>query len=187
MVGAGAKGRHACSARLMNDVKELDLIEPASLTHITVPAPQTVLISRNVTIGKGCVLWPGTVLLADICGKIVIGEAVEIGFEGGFTIDARGGPGIFIGGGARLLGGGSLSGANRVGNGAQILGPIRCQRCYLADGGSYLEPDPDKRGAVLKGSGVARDIKLGQGQVIQAFGLFKDAAIRRQLEFHPRS
>jgi hypothetical protein len=84
-----------------------------------------------------------------------------------------------------LLGGGSLALANTIGDGAQILGPIRCQNCTLGAGGSYRHPVPDERGAVLKGSGMARGVTLAQGLVIQAFGLFGDAAIRQQSFFHP--
>ena len=122
---------------------ELDLVDPASYPDIIVPAPQTVLISRYVTVGSGTILWPGTVLLADSDGELIVGKHAEIGFEGGFTIDARG-QGITIGDKARLLGGGSLTGSNTIGDGAQILGAIRCQRCSMGAGGSYAEADPDK-------------------------------------------
>jgi hypothetical protein len=117
---------------------------------------------------------------------VVIGPGAEIGEEGGFTLKASAGDVIEIGAGARLLGGGSLTLSNRIGRGAQILGPIRCQNCTLGAGGSYRDPEPDERGGVLKGSGVARGIEVPQGHVIQAFGLFVDALMRRQSHFHPK-
>jgi hypothetical protein len=120
-------------------------------------------------------------------GRIRIGAQAEIGEEGGFTVKAGMGDTIEIGDGARLLGNGSLSGSNRIGRGAQILGPIRCQNCRLGDGETYRDPEPDARGGVLKGSGVARNIDVPCGSVIQAFGLFSEGTLRRQSYFHPRS
>jgi N-acetylglucosamine-1-phosphate uridyltransferase (contains nucleotidyltransferase and I-patch acetyltransferase domains) len=173
---------------------------------VTIPAPHSVLISPGALLEEGIVLWPGTVLqcldggrlsigAGTICfpstrivaagGRIAIGPGVEIGDEGGFTIKAEGGAEIVIGAGARLLGGGSLTLSNRIGRGSQILGPIRCQNCRLGDGGTYRDPDPDSRGGVLKGAGVARDLEVPQGRVIQAFGLFAEAPVRPQSYFHP--
>jgi NDP-sugar pyrophosphorylase family protein len=172
------------------------------------PEPQSVLVSRGVALGEAAVLWPSTILQASGGGRIVIGAGVqlfpgtrivvsdgsvvigsgaEIGEEGGFTIKAEAGEAIEIGPGARLLGGGSLTSSNRIGRGAQILGPIRCRDCRLGDGKSYRDSDPDLRGGVLKGSGVARGMDVPQGHVIQAFGLFSEGVLRRQTYFHPKS
>jgi carbonic anhydrase/acetyltransferase-like protein (isoleucine patch superfamily) len=137
----------------------------------------------EVRIGANSVLFPGTRILAQD-GRVDIGRDVEIGEEGGFTIKAECAD-IMIGKLARLLGGGSMTGGTVIGDGAQVLGPIRMQRCTLGTGGSYREADPDRRGGVLKGSGVARGITVPQGHVIQAFGLFDEAPIRRQSYFHP--
>ena len=140
-----------------------------------------------VAIGGGTVLFPGTRIVAR-AGRIRIGRNTEIGEEGGFTIKAEAETNLIeIVAHARLLGGGSLTASNRLGDGAQVLGPIRMQRCRLDSGGSYAEPDPDRRGGVLKGAGVARDIVVPQGHVIQAFGLFAEAPLRRQSFFHPRA
>ncbi len=38
----------------------------------------------------------------------------------------------------------------------------------------------------MKGCGVARNIEVPTGMVIQAFGLFSEAPIRWQSYFHPR-
>ncbi len=176
---------------------------------VAVLDPYSTLVSAGVSLAAGVMLWPSVILDARDGGLIFIGEAVqlypgtrivatggkvtigrnaEIGEEGGFTIKAeRPGQMIEIGEGARLLGGGSLTLGNRIGSGAQVLGPIRMQNCVLGDGGTYAEPDPDRRGAVLKGSGVARDIRLPAGKVIQAFGLFSDAPVRDQSYFHPEA
>lgn len=187
----------------------LSAAEMAALTHrdVLMPDPTSVLVSPGVKLGTGIVLWPGIILEARDGGTIVIGDGTqlfpgsrlvafggsitvgagaEIGEEGGFTIKAGTGEVIEIGDGARLLGGGSLTLSNRIGRGAQILGPIRCQNCTLDGGGTYRDPEPDERGGVLKGSGVARQIAIPAGSVIQAFGLFSEGTLRRQSYFHPK-
>jgi hypothetical protein len=174
---------------------------------ILLPDPTSVLVSAGVQLEAGIVLWPNVILQASGGGRIAVGRGTqlfpgtrivasggtvrigveaEIGEEGGFTIKASAGDIIGIGDGARLLGGGSLALSNRIGRGAQILGPIRCQNCTLGDGGTHRDPEPDERGGVLKGSGVARNIDVPQGHVIQAFDLFAETALRRQTYFHPK-
>ena len=188
----------------------LTLEETLALASRTVriPDPGSVLVSPGVDLGEGAVLWPNTILQVSAGGSIVIGTGTilfpgtravatggritvgtqaELGEEGGFTIKADSGAAVAIGDGARLLGGGSLTGSNRIASGAQILGPIRCQNCTLGDGGTYRHPDPDKRGGVLKGSGVARNVEVPRGSVIQAFGLFAEGVLRRQSYFHPKA
>ncbi len=187
----------------------LSLGETIALAHrgILLPDPSSVLVSADVQLEAGIVLWPNVILQASGGGRIAVGRGTqlfpgtrivasggtvrigveaEIGEEGGFTIKASAGDIIGIGDGARLLGGGSLALSNRIGRGAQILGPIRCQNCTLGDGGTHRDPEPDERGGVLKGSGVARNIDVPQGHVIQAFDLFAETALRRQTYFHPK-
>ncbi|MCB8820620.1 hypothetical protein [Microvirga rosea] len=174
---------------------------------VRMPDPASVLVSPGTILESGVVLWPGTILQAvgratieigagtilfpgtrvvAVDGRIAIGAQAEIGEEGGFTLKAEAGSLITVGDGARLLGGGSLSGGNDIGRGGQILGPIRCQNCRLGAGATYRDPDPDERGGVLKGSGVARNVDVPQGSVIQAFGLFSEGTLRRQSYFHPK-
>lgn len=186
----------------------LSLEETVALaSRVTILDIHSTLVSPGVAFGENVVLWPGTIVqagpggsiaigssailhagtrLVASAGSIAIGDGVEIGEEGGFTVKAEGGAVITIGNGARLLGGGSLTLSNRIGDGAQILGPIRCQNCVLGDGGTHRHPEPDERGGVLKGSGVARNIEVPRGRVIQAFGLFADAPMRPQSYFHPK-
>lgn len=177
--------------------------------RVTILDPGSTLISPAVTFATGVVIWPGvtlqcrdggrlrvgtkTILFSGArvvaqAGEITIGDESEIGDEGGFTIqvlarDQR----ITIGNGARLLGGGSLTLSNDIGDGAQILGPIRAQDIRLGGGGSYRHPEPDERGGVLKGAGVARTLDVPKGRVIQAFGLFAEAPMHPQSFFHPKS
>lgn len=175
---------------------------------VVVHDPFSTLISPDVALGAGVTFWPGVIVQAGEGGQVAIGEgtqlfpgtrivaiggrvgvgtATEIGEEGGFTIKAdRSDSLIEIGDGVRLVGGGSLTLDNRIGHGAQVLGPIRMQNCRLGDGGTHRDPDPDRRGGVLKGSGVARGIEVPAGMVIQAFGLFGEAPLRPQSFFHPK-
>jgi carbonic anhydrase/acetyltransferase-like protein (isoleucine patch superfamily) len=197
----------------MNDARKRlgflsqDGITPLVQEGVIVPDPSSVLVSDGVRIEADVILWPNVTLQASAGGSIAIGRGTnlfpgtrivasggsvtigagtEIGEEGGFTLKAGAGESIEIGDEARLLGGGSLTLSNRIGRGAQILGPIRCQNCTLGDGGTYRDPEPDERGGVLKGTGVARGIEVPQGHVIQAFGLFAEAVMRRQSYFHPK-
>ena len=131
---------------------------------VSIPDPVSVLVSPGVELGDGVTLWPGTILQASndgsitvgggtylfpgtrlvaVGGRIVIDAHAEIGEEGGFTIKVDPGIAVEVGEGARLLGGGSLIGPNRIGRGAQIIGPIRCQTCTLGDGGTYRHLVPD--------------------------------------------
>jgi hypothetical protein len=154
----------------------------------TVLYPNVVLACRNggaLAVGADVQLFPGVSLRAD-GGRIAVGAGAEIGDEGGFFVSAVGAAAaIEIGGRARLVGGGSLSETCHVGAGAQILGRIAVRRCRLEAGGDYTEPDPDRRGAVLKGFGQARDLSLARGRVIQAFGIFEAADAVWQSVFHP--
>lgn len=175
---------------------------------ITILDPHSTLISDSVDLAPGVMVWPGVVLqrLGDGTlsvgaetvlhsgtrivargGVVVIGQRAEIGEEGGFTVKAdKPGVAISIGDEARLLGGGSAMLDNWIGRGAQVLGPVRMQDCRLDAGGSHAEADPDLRGGVLKGAGVARGLHVPRGGVIQAFGIFDASLLRRQVEFHPK-
>jgi UDP-3-O-[3-hydroxymyristoyl] glucosamine N-acyltransferase len=159
-------------------------IEPDAILYPNVILEQTR--SGRIQIGSGTRLWPGTQVTA--CGgSIVIGPDAEIGEEGGFSFSAGRGESIAVGGRARLTGGGRLSETCSIGAGAQILGRIDVRSCSLEGGGNHREPDPDRRGAVLKGSGQARNVALARGRVIQSFGLFSLADARWQSSFHPPS
>jgi carbonic anhydrase/acetyltransferase-like protein (isoleucine patch superfamily) len=203
------KEAHATADAARRSLGFLSLGETIALADrgVAVPDPHSVLVSPGVILGADVVLWPNVILqiaagggiaigagsalfpgtrIVASGGLVAVGSDVEIGEEGGFTIKAEAGDAIEIGDGARLLGGGSLARSNRIGRGAQIMGPIRCQDCRLGDGGTYRDPEPDERGGVLKGSGVARRLEVPQGHVIQAFGLFADGVMRRQSYFHPK-
>lgn len=188
----------------------LTVEETAALTsrHVFVMDPFSTLIGRDVVFAGGCriepsvlldardggrveigtdtVLGMGTKLQAN-AGRLFIGAGAEIGLDRGFVVRADG-PGveITVGARARLLGGGALFGNATIGDGAQLLGPIDAFGVRLAAGEDYRAADPDLRGGVLKGAGVARGLFVGRGEVVQAFGDFAAAPVRRQAEFHRR-
>jgi hypothetical protein len=58
----------------------------------------------------------------------------------------------------------------RIGTGAQILGSISARAVTLADGADHAFADPDQRGGVLKGTGTARNLSVGVGQVVNGLG-----------------
>jgi carbonic anhydrase/acetyltransferase-like protein (isoleucine patch superfamily) len=184
----------------------LDELAALSAKGIHILDPFSTLVSPDVEIAAGAVLWPGVSLEAISGGRvrigagtrlfpgahlradggsILVGSDVALGDEGGFSVKAKPGETVEIGDRARLSGGGRLSESCALGAGSQVLGRIDVRSCRLGAGGDYTEADPDRRGAVLKGSGLARGLTLAQGQVIQAFGLFSQDEVRPQSFFHP--
>ncbi|MGB9366050.1 MAG: AraC family transcriptional regulator [Xanthobacteraceae bacterium] len=139
--------------------------------------------ASEITIADRNTFHTGTVLYA-APGRIVVGTGNELG-ERGFVAKAnRPGAFIEIGDHGRYLGGATVYGISRLGSGSQILGAISVENCTLTEGASYTDPDPDRRGAVLKGTGVARGLILRRGEVIQGNGVFTHEAIKPQSFYH---
>lgn len=158
--------------------------------------PQTVVypgvvIQRDaaslLTLGRGNVLYPGALLMAERGGRLLVGDDCEFG-PGGVQVKANmPGAEIVLGDGVRLLNGAELTGRSNLGNGAQIIGQVSAQSVQLAGGlGGYSWPDPDERGALLKGAGLARGISLARGEVVSRQPSFGDAVVERQAHHHPR-
>jgi hypothetical protein len=147
-----------------------------------------VVIERHqaaaVTIGGGNVFWPGTVIAA-LSGSVTVGDANTLG-PGGctFTLDAAGQE-IVVGSGCRLREGAVLLSGARLGNGAQVLGPVQVTDCVIEAGGDHTEPNPSHRGGVLKGCGRARGVHVPRGAVILGEGRFMQSDLASQLAFHP--
>jgi len=140
----------------------------------------------SITIGADNVFWPGTVIVAE-AGCIMIGSFSAFG-PGGCTLalDAGGGA-IEVGDGCRLREGAVLLSDCSIGSGAQVLGPIQVTACRLGAGATYAGPDPAARGGVLKGTGRARGLVIGCGEVILGEGCFNQANLTSQRAFHPRA
>lgn len=140
----------------------------------------------TLTIGDGNVFYPGAYILST-AGAVSIGDNNEFG-PAGATIKANTSDAVItIGSNGRYCDGVSIMGKTTLGTGSQILGNITVQSCTLASGGTFQEPDPDMRAAVLKGFGLARNITLDIGQVVNGSGNFADSPIERQSTYHPKA
>ena len=140
----------------------------------------------SVVIGDDNRFLSGCAIRAS-AGRVVIGNGNWLG-EGGLVIDAdRAGGAIVIGDEGRYRYGAVIRGAAALGSGSQVLGPVIVDGCSLGAGGSHLEPDPDRRGGVLKGVGPARGLTVPRGQVIASYGPFAQHAMQPQRFFHPKA
>ncbi|MFF4815459.1 hypothetical protein ACFY2K_12840 [Kitasatospora sp. NPDC001309] len=187
----------------------LTLTEMAALAETnTVFDPFSTLIARDAVIGDGNTFFPGvvvqcdgggcsigdgstfypsTLVIAANGGRIAIGDGCSLG-PGGVQIKAnQPGSVLSVGDRARLLNGAEIVGSSVIGAGAQVIGAISAQGVRLAGGDDFTGPDPDLRGAVLKGTGLARGTTLAAGDVLNGLGDFAAAAVERQLAYHPRS
>ena len=168
----------------------------------------SVLISARAVIGRDNTFYPGASLFCSDAVRLEIGDAnifhsnslieatngdIKIGSrnqfgEGGFTAKAnRPGASITIGDNGRYLNGASVFGQTDLGSGSQLLGQISVDSCKLAAGGTFLEPDPDRRAGLLKGSGVARNLTVPVGHVIVGAGAFSASDLQPQSKFHPKT
>jgi UDP-3-O-[3-hydroxymyristoyl] glucosamine N-acyltransferase len=166
--------------------------------------PYSTLLSADAEIGTDNVFYPGVVingtcrignantfhvathLLAGDGARIIIGNGATFG-PGGVQITVTGADvECRIGNRVRLRNGAEIVGPSVLGTGSQVLGPISARNVHLAPGGDFAEPNPDLRGAVLKGFGRAQGIRLGMGEVINGLGDFAAAPVERQLTYHPR-
>jgi carbonic anhydrase/acetyltransferase-like protein (isoleucine patch superfamily) len=190
------------SARGLRTVSELlELAEAGTI----ILDPYSVLLGTRVRLGDGNVLYPGVVIECDPdseCelgsgntllpgtfiaasngGSIVIGDNNRIG-EGGARIMAAG-SGVTVGHRTRISSGPVIVAPADLGDGCQVLGQITAQQVHLTSGADFSHPDPDHRGAVLKGFGKARDLTVNVGEVINGSGDFATAPIERQRTYHP--
>jgi bifunctional N-acetylglucosamine-1-phosphate-uridyltransferase/glucosamine-1-phosphate-acetyltransferase GlmU-like protein len=193
--------RQRAEAGFLSLAATLDLIARGN----TIFDPASTLIGAAVTLGTGNVLYPGvvietrdggTVSLGDrnVCATgtriIAVGGAITIGSDnefgdGGATLRVEGaGETLTIGDGGRYGGGAQLGGGSDLGSGSQVLGPITVRGCALGAGASYRHPDPDERGGVLKGVGMARGLTVARGEVVSTRPEFAQARIERQRDHH---
>jgi NDP-sugar pyrophosphorylase family protein len=149
--------------------------------------PNVIIEARHngvMKLGDGNMLFSGTAFLADQ-GEIRIGDGNEFG-DGGLRLKANmTGASIVIGDGGRYTNGAEVMGKCVLGSGSQILGQIIVQSCNLGAGDGYKGSDPDLRGGLLKGFGLARNLDVKQGEVINGQGTFAQTNIERQANYHP--
>lgn len=168
--------RSSMGFRSVAELRELD--------DVLVLDPDSTLIGRDVVVGAGTVVYPGVVLEATDGGTISVGAGVFLG-PGGVTVIAERGTVVSIGDGARIRAGAWIEGPATIGAGAQVLGTVQARDVVLAGGGSFREPDPDRRGAVVKGTGRLHGSRIGIGEVIE---LGRAAhAVERQRAHHAGS
>jgi len=170
--------------------------------------PFSTLVSSGIEIGKDNILFPGVTLqvtngakfalgnkniihagsLFEVThGSIIVGSKNQFG-EGGFTARAnRPGARIDIGDSGRYLSNPSVFGETTLGSGTQILGNITVDGCVLEAGGSHEESNPDSRGGLLKGSGIARGLTIPKGMVIAGQGSFIQDQMLSQNHFHSKT
>jgi hypothetical protein len=174
----------------------------------TIFDPFSTLIARDADIGSGnlfypgvvvrldggaCVIgdknmfWPSTIIIAARDGRIRIGDGCSFGPGGARVLAYHPGAELRIDDRVRVLNGAEIVDSCHLGIGSQVLGAISARAVDLGGGGDFTEPNPDRRGAVLKGFGLARGTRLSIGEVMNGEGDFTDAEIERQLAYHPRS
>lgn len=177
-------------------------------TRNTVIDPYSVLISKHVQIGTGNVFYPGVRIDAEPGstqignnnrffegsridatrgGRLVIGDDNAIGPHAVALLVNRAGAVTTIGNRTRLLGRVDIIGTCVLEDGSQIIGDISAMNIMLSGGDDHGGPDPDLRGAVLKGRGRASSITLSRGKVINGDGDFALAPVEDQSVYHPRA
>ena len=175
----------------------------------TIIDPFSVLISRNVTIGRGNTISSGVAFIADSSSTMRIGDnnlfsnntrleaanaaSIILGSNNSFgdgvvivKCNTNNGNMIF-GNNCRFDGRINTYGDCAFGDGSQILGTINVYNCTLRGGGAHTEPDPGKRAGLLKGIGTTRGLTVEAGMVLNGFGPFDQMAVEPRRKLPPAS
>lgn len=149
--------------------------------------PNTIIEIRDngaISISDSNVFYPNSLFLAER-GIIKIGSSNQFG-DGGISVKANCSTSkIIINNFGRYMNGVQLIGCSYLGSGSQIIGNITAQDCHLEDGESFAHPDPTVRGGVVKGIGIARNLKVPTGMVINGLGTFQQENMQSQSYYHP--
>lgn len=181
-----------------------ELLEDDSNTYLD---PFSTLISVHAVLGNGNTFMPN-VRIDAARDSLVLGNRNRIGEGTRFEVINGGrlrieddnliGPHAVaflmnraaartvVGSGTRLVGRVDVIGSCQLGHGTQVIGDVTVTNVILGAGGSHEEPDPDQRGAVLKGHGRANGLRLDAGQVVNGAGDFSLALVERQSSYHPK-
>jgi carbonic anhydrase/acetyltransferase-like protein (isoleucine patch superfamily) len=186
-------------ARLLDALTALDIVvldpfstlvsENVVLGRGNVLYPNVVIETQRdgeIALGGGNVLYPGTLLLAD-SGTITVGDDNQFGPGGLHILALDAASGVAVGSGGRYMQGAEISAPCLLGSGSQILGAISARNCQLGAGEGHRHPDAAARGGVLKGVGRAHNLVVGVGEVINGSGSFRQADVESQLAYHPQS
>lgn len=168
----------------------------------------SVLISKNVTLGKDNIIYPGVIMETDLesnitigshnvffnnthveakcCGDITIGNYNNF-MNGGISIRSNmPNSKIIFSNNGRYDGRINIFGNCLFGEGSQIIGTINVYNCTLIGGGDYNEKDPDRRAGLIKGFGTAKNIVVDKGMVVNGFGDFSQADLELQSNYHKK-
>lgn len=155
--------------------------------HKNIFYPNTIIEIRDngaISISDSNVFYPNSLVLAER-GIIEIGNNNQFG-DGGISVKANYSTSkIIINNFGRYMNGVQLIGCCYLGSGSQIIGNITAQDCHLEDGESFAHPDATVRGGVLKGSGIARNLIVPAGMVINGLGTFQQDNMQSQSYYHP--
>jgi hypothetical protein len=195
--------------RTARGLRTVDEVLELAAAGTVVLDPYSLLIGVRVQLGAGNVFYPGVVIECDDESTCVLGS--ENTLLPGTFITATGGASISLGDGSRIGEGSTritadgpdavvkvgnrtrissnpiLVGPAELGDGSQLIGQIIAQGVQLGAGADWTHPDPDARGAVLKGFGRARGLTVGAGEVINGSGDFAEAPLERQRTYHPNA
>lgn len=168
--------------------------------------PFSLLISKNVRIGKNNVFYSGVIIESDKNSLLEIGNNNT--FLNNVILMARNGGTIKIGNNnyydsgpisiksnfkdskiifcdnGRYDGKINIYGICYFGNGAQILGNITVYNCRLESGKSFLDNNPDERAGLLKGCGTAKELFVPKGKVINGWNIFLQTQLENQSCYH---
>lgn len=166
----------------------------------------SLLISRNVKVGKNNIFYPNVIIscdndskltigncncffssthfVAENGGKILIGDNNEFS-DGGVCVKANiPGACVVFGNNGRYNGRINIFGKCMFETGSQIIGNINVYDCCLKEGGDYTEKNPNQRAGLLKGFGTVRGAIVNKGMVINGIGDFSDFPIELQSNYH---
>lgn len=170
--------------------------------------PYSLLISKNVHIGKENVFYSNIIIKSDDTSLIKIGNrntffpntnfiaenggVIEVGNENAFsggTISIKANMNqaqIIFGNEGRYDGNINVYGNCFFGRGSQILGNINVYSCKLEAGASYKDPDPNHRAGLIKGLGTAKNLVVPQGKVINGWHEFRQEQLEDQSHYHSK-
>lgn len=145
-----------------------------------------IINNGKISIGDGNTFFPQTNLFAGP-GEIIIGDNNQFG-DGGVSIKAnQPGAKVTVGNEGRYINGVQIIGNSSLGSGSQIIGGlVTVQDCFIGNGFPYTYPEPEGRGGVIKGFGIARNLSIRQGEVINGAGAFLQEDIKKQSFYHPK-
>lgn len=169
--------------------------------------PYSLLISKNVKLGKKNVFYSNVIIKNDSSSVLIINDSNV--FSSNVCIVAENGGEVNVGNNnffdngpisvkanintskivfkddGRYDGKINIYGICEFGSGSQILGNINIYNCKLKSGFSFRHPNPDERAGLIKGCGTAKDLIVPKGKVINGRNIFDQNKLENQSTYHP--